>query len=176
MKKTINILLLLISSFIYSQNNSESEIFRKIIDHEIGNCGLYIQCDKMKTFFELEDFIDQTGLDVPFIILKEIERNAQKSNAGNWNSELLYNLNYGTELIKSKKCLSKNDVEKLFETTGKRQSIISISEPIFDDNYENCIVSVTFSKFKGSAYGHSFFLKKVYGIWTIIVEYETWMT
>ena len=27
-----------------------------------------------------------------------------------------------------------------FKKTGKRQNIISISEPIFDNNYENCII------------------------------------
>ena len=160
----------------YSQDNSESEVFRKIIDHEIINGGFYIQCDKPKTFFDIKDFKEQTGLKAPLNILKEIERNTENSNDGIWKSELLSDLNYGSDYINSKECLTKEDAEKLFEQTKKRQSIISISEPIFDKNFENCIISVTYWKFKGSAYGHSFFLKKVYGIWTVIIIYDTWLT
>jgi hypothetical protein len=179
MKEILNILLILISALSYSQNSSESDIFKKIIDHEIGKgtLGIYIQCEKAKTFFENNDFNEQTGLEVPENILKEIEINGTESNNGIWNSKLISELNFRTDfIIKNKECLTKKGAEQIFKKTKRRQNIIAISEPIFDNNYENCIVSVSYSKFTGSAYGHKYFLKKVYGVWTVIVEYEQWMT
>jgi hypothetical protein len=178
MKRTINILLILISTLSFSQNNSESEVFKKVIDYEIrkGISGIYVQCEKPKTSFDLNDFKEQTGLEVPENILKEIENNGTKSSNGIWNSELINKLNYDSDFIKSKKCLTKKDVELIFKKTRKRQNIVSISEPVFDNNYENCVVSVTYWKFTGSAYGRKYFLNKVYGVWTVIVEYEHWMT
>ena len=178
MKRTLNIFLLLITTLGYSQNISESDVFKKIIDYEIGKGvrGIYVQCEKPKTSFDAEDFKAVTGLNVPENILKEIELNESKSKIGILNSELIIALNFGEDFIKSKKCLIKKDAEQLFKKTKKRQNIISISEPIFDNNYENCVVSVSYLKFTGSAYGKKYFLKKVYGIWTVIVEYEIWMT
>ena len=168
--------MILISTLSYSQNKSEIEVFRKVVDHEITNGEIYIQCDKQKTFFDSTDYKSQTELEVPANILQELEKNAERSNDGMWEPELFAEFNYGADLLKSKNCLSKEEVEQLFEKSGKRESVISISEPIFDKNYENCVVSVTFWKFKGSAYRHSYFLKKVFGIWTIISVYKTWMT
>jgi hypothetical protein len=178
MKRTLNILLILISTLSYSQNSSESDIFKKIFDYEIGKgiLGIYIQCEKPKTSFDLNGFKEDTGLEVPENILKEIEINATKSSSGIWNSELINELKYGSDFIKSKKCLTKKGAELIFKKTNKRQTIVSISEPIFDNNYKNCVVSVTYWKFTGSAYGHKYFFKKVYGVWTVIVEYEIWMT
>lgn len=178
MKRTLNILLILISTLSYSQNHSESDVFKKIVDHEIGKgiLGIYIQCEKPKTLFEHKDFLEQTGLEVPEIILKEIEKNGEKSKDGIWEPELISELNYGSDFITVKKCLTKKDVEQIFKKTKKRQNIVSISEPIFDNKYENCVVSVRYWKFTGSAYGIKYFLKKVYGVWTVIVKYEMWMT
>ncbi|AWH74782.1 hypothetical protein DCS32_11620 [Dokdonia sp. Dokd-P16] len=178
MKRTLNILLILIATVGYSQNNSESEVFRKIIDYEIvkGGRGMNIQCEKPKTSFDAKDFKVATGLNIPENVLKEIELNESKSRVGIWNSELINELIYNKDFIKNKECLTKKDAEKLFKKTKKRQNIISISEPIFDNKYENCVVSVRYWKFTGSAYGKKYFLKKVYGIWTVIVEYEIWMT
>ena len=85
-------------------------------------------------------------------------------------------MNYSSTFIKSKKCLTKKDTEQIFKETNKRQNIISISEPIFDNNYENCVIYISYRKFTGSAYGHTCFLKKVYGVWVVIDEYEQWMT
>lgn len=178
MKRTLNIILILISTLSYSQNSSEYDVLRKIIDHEIGKgtLGIYIQCEKPKISFDQKDFIEQTGLKVPENILNEIEQNGTKSSKGTWKSELISKLNYSSDFIKINKCLTKEDAELMLKKTRKRQNIISISEPIFDNNSENCVISITYWKFSGSAYGHRYFLKKVYGIWTVIVEYDTWMT
>ena len=178
MKRTLNIFLILISTLSYSQNSSESDIFKRVINYEIekGNSGIYIRCEKSKTFFDLNNFKEQTGLKVPENILKEIEKNAKVSVDGIWDSELIKGMNYNSDFIIKKDCLTKNDAEQLFIKTKKRQNIVTISEPLFDKNYENCVVSVSYSKFTGSAYGQEYFLKKVYGVWTVIVEYGMWMT
>lgn len=178
MKRALKILLILISTLSYSQNNSESDVFKKIIDHEIGkgSLGIYVQCKKSKTYFDQTIFKEETGLEVPEIILKEIEANVTKNSNGIWNSELINELNYGPTTIKNNKCLTEKEVEQIFEKTKKWQKIISISEPVFDNNYENCVVSISYRNFTESAYGSKYFLKKVYGIWTVIAEYEIWMT
>jgi hypothetical protein len=82
MKRTLKMLLVLISALSYSQNNSESDVFKKIIDHEIGkgSIGLYVQCKKSKTYFDQTIFKEETGLEVPEKILKEIEVNIVKSS------------------------------------------------------------------------------------------------
>ena len=178
MKLTLKILLILISTLSYSQNNSESDIFKKIIEHEVGKgtLGIYVLCEKSKTIFNLKEFKEEVGLEVPENILKEIEINGSKSSNGIWNSELINELNYGSGFIKSKKCLTSKDAEEIFKKTNKRQNIVSISEPVFDNTQENCIISISYRKFTGSAFGNKYFLKKVYGVWTVIVEYEYWMT
>jgi hypothetical protein len=176
--KIYYLLFLTISTLSFSQNNSEPAVFKKIIDEQFGKgtFGIYVQCEKHKTFFDLKEFKEETALEVPEKILNEIEVNVVKSNDGIWNSELIKELNYSSDLIKNKKCLTKKETEEIFIKTKKRQEIISISEPIFDNNYENCIVSVIYSTFTHSASGHSYFLKKVYGSWTVIAVYGFWMT
>lgn len=178
MKRTLNILLILISSLSYSQNKSESDVFKKIIDHEIGKgvLGIYIQCEKSKTTFDQTVFKEETGLDVPENILKEIEVNATKSSNGIWNSELIKELNYSSNLIKSNRCLTNKEIEQIFENTKKWQNVVCISEPVFDNNYENCVVSIIHWTFTESASGSKYFLKKVYGTWTVIAIYEIFMT
>jgi hypothetical protein len=178
MKRTLKILLILISTLSYSQSNSESDVFKKIIDDQIGKgtLGIYVQCKKSKTYFDQTIFKEETGLEVPEKILKEIEANIAKSSNGIWNSELINELNYDPYFIKSNKCLNEKEVEQIFEKTKKRQNIVSISEPIFDNNYENCVVSISYWTFTNSASGRDYFLKKVYGIWTVIAVYGIWMT
>ncbi|NAS32749.1 hypothetical protein GTQ40_17345 [Flavobacteriaceae bacterium R38] len=178
MKRVVNIFLILIPILSYAQSNPESEIFQKVIDYEISKeaSGIFIRCKKPKTFFNQTDFIEQTGLEVPKSVLNEIEKNAKMSTHGVWNSELIQEMSYHADFIKEKECLTSKDIEKLFERTGKRQSVISLSQPIFDSKFENCVVSVTYLKFTGSAYGQKYFLKKVYGVWVVIMEYDFWMT
>lgn len=172
------LLFLTISTLSFSQNNSESDVLKKIIDEQIGKgtLGIYIQCEKYKTFFDLKEFEQEAGLEVPENILKEIETNVAKSSDGVWNSELINELNYGPDFIKSNKCFTKKDIEQIFEKTKKRQNVICIGTPVFDNNYENCVVSVMDWNFTSSASGSTYFLKKVYGAWTVIAVYGIWMT
>ena len=178
MNRILIIISFLINVLSYSQNNSEAEVFKKVIDYEIerGSKGIYIQCEKYKTSYDLKEFKEETRLNIPENILNEIEINKSKSSNGIWNSELINGLNYDSNFIKSKKCLTYNEVQRLFKETNTYQHILSISEPIFDNGYENCVVSVSFSTFTHSSYGNSYFLKKVYGVWVIINSYAFWMT
>ena len=141
-----------------------------------GTSNIYLRCEKMKTFFDQNSFKEQTGLKVPENILEEIEKNALESNAGIWNPELIKELNYGSDFVKNEKCLTLKDADKLFNKSEERLSVILLSQPIFDSKFEHCVISISYLRFTGSAYGHTYFLKKVYGIWTVIVEYEPWMT
>ena len=137
---------------------------------------MYIQCEKYKTYFDQTRFKEETGLEVPENILKEIETNVAKSSDGIWNSELINELNYGPAFIKNNKCFTKKDIEQIFEKTKKRQNVVCIGTPVFDNNYENCVVSVIDLNFTDSASGCTYFLKKIYGAWTVIVVYGIWMT
>ena len=178
MKRILIIISFLITVFSYSQNNSEAEVFKKVIDYEIerGSKGIYIQCEKHKTSFNLKEFKEETPLNIPKNVLNEIETNKLKSRDGFWNSELINGLNYDSNFIKSKKCLTYNEIQQLFKETNTLQNILSITEPIFDNKYENCVVSVFFSRFTHSSSGNSYFLKKVYGVWVVIHIYEFWMS
>jgi hypothetical protein len=166
------LILTLLSSSCYPQLDAKTEIFNEIITHEISEGGFYIQCDKPKTYFDSTDI----ELEVPKNILNDLTEASNKSKDGIWDSELIKNLNYSSDFIKAKVCLTKQDVEELFKRTGKRQSVLSISDPIFDSKYEHCVVSVAYWNFTGSGYGHTYFLKKVYGVWVIISTYDLWMT
>ena len=111
MKRFLNTLLILTSTLGYSQSNPELDVFKKVINYEIekGNSGIYLQCEKSKTVFNLNDFQEQTLLEVPLNILKELEQKAKLSNKGRWNSDLLTDLKFGSDFIKTKTCLSKKD-------------------------------------------------------------------
>ncbi|WP_041557725.1 hypothetical protein [Cellulophaga algicola] len=178
MRQTSYIILLLISTWSYSQNNSGDAVFKKIIHYEIqqDTIGIYISCEKSKAFFDKEDLKEQTVLEVPEKILNELEENATKSNHGSWDSELITELNYGSDFIKSMQCLSLKEAQLLYDKKKKRQHIITLSEPVFDNDYENCVISVSFQYFTGSAHGYSYFLKKTDGVWTVIAYYDAWIS
>ncbi len=180
MKRTLNILLIFISTISYAQNieEKEAEIFEKIVTHEFQYGGIYIGCNKSKTYFDSDELTKQSGLEVPENILEELTKSSELSEKGTWNPELIKRnrKKYSTEYIKKGKCLSLKDSERLFERTKKRQTIVSISQPIFDSEFKNCIVSVSYLKYKGSAHGNKYFLKKVYGKWIIIDTYDIWLT
>jgi hypothetical protein len=97
MKRTLKIFLILFSTLSYLQNNSDFDVFKKIIEHESGTgvLGLYVQCEKSKTTFDQKVVLEETELEVPKNILRDIEINVAKSSNGIWNSELINQLNYG---------------------------------------------------------------------------------
>ena len=153
-------------------------LIRKVVDSEIGNgkYGIYLRCEKPKTPFDTRIFKEQTGLAVPENILNEIENNSTGENVRTWNSEVFSQLGYGPDFIKSKKCLSKEDAEMLLEKARTRKNILSVGHPVFDNASEHCIISADYRMFEKSTYGHTYFLKKTCGVWTVVLIYDTWMS
>jgi len=180
MKRTLNILLILISTLSFSQNieEKEAEIFEKIVTHEFQYGGIYLGCTKSKTYFDSAKLTKQSGLEIPENILQELTKSSELSKEGTWNPEIIKrnHKKYTTEYIKKGKCLSGKDSKRLFDKTKERQSIVLISQPIFDSEFENCIVSVTYLKYTSSLHGHKYFLKKIYGKWIIVDTYDLWLT
>ena len=76
--------------------------------------------------------------------------------------------------LKAKECpIGKN---KLFKNEKELSHIFEISKPIFDNKSEHSIVEfITSSSLSPeSISGSSFFLKKVYGKWVIVEEFDYW--
>ena len=157
-----------------AQKESVSEVFSIVIKENITNAKFYIGCEKSKTVFENVNFNEKTGLEVPSNILEQLRVASIESIGGNWisvfppKSKIIFNK------LKSYNCLSREKIDELFDKRKKQQSIFLISEPLFDENMEHCIISFTCIRYKGSAYGNSYFLKKVYGSWTIIAVFDSW--
>lgn len=173
MKQILKTVLILITTLGNAQNKEEPYIFRKIIEREVekGSTNIHILCEKSKTTFNPSVFKEETYLNVPKNILTEIETNSKKSNNKFWNSDLINEL-YNTCHFINKNCLTKREVEDLVKNTNTKQNIIAISDPIFDNNYENCIVTIAYWKFAPKSYGNKYFLKKVYGVWTILTDFN----
>ncbi len=171
-------ILFLISTLSYTQNELKFEVFKSIIKHEIENSdnALYLQCTKSKTYFDSQNFKQQISFDIQTEILQELEKNSLRSDDNFWKSKWLAAVKKKNESIKNKNCLTKKDVTKLFKRTKKRNSVLTISDPIFSDNNEYCIVSISYTMFSGSAYGNSYFLQKIHGIWKIKASYDNWLS
>ncbi|WP_264535973.1 hypothetical protein [Flavobacterium sp. N1736] len=178
MKKAFKILVLLISISSFSQNKSENEVFKKIVGHEIekNKSAFYIECKKPQTSFNIKEFkIENEGFVISETILNEFEKNNINTNEV-WNSELMKQLEFNSSHIINTNCLTQEETEAIFKDTNKRQNIISISKPIFDNNFENCIVSTISSHSFQNSSGKSYFLKNVNGIWTIVMEFNYWIS
>ncbi|WP_298248332.1 hypothetical protein [uncultured Christiangramia sp.] len=159
-----------------NQGELEFEILESIIKYEISNEELYIQCQKPRTYFDRQDFIEQVSYDLQIEIIQELEKNASISKGALWNSKWMTDLSKKYNSLNNRNCITKNDVSKLFEKTKKRNSVLTISDPIFSNNNEYCIVSISYLMFPGSAYGNSYFLQKVQGEWTILASYDNWLS
>jgi len=172
--KTILLFLTLFSVSCFSQTEEEVEILKSLIREEVCKGNLYIQCEKNKTYFNAKEFIEQTGLNVPQNALKELAKSATESNNGKWDPEYFNSIN--TLPFLNPNCLPSEQTNDVIKESGENQTIILISDPIFDSDIKHCVVSVSRRLFPGSAYGHTYFLKKVYGVWVIITVYDVWIT
>ncbi len=158
----------------------ESQIFRTIIFDRLvkEHSEFFIECDKHVIPFDENDFLEQTGLiDLPKNVLFELKKNSKNAIKNEkWSNSLLEELNLGSGFLKLRKCLNNEGIASLFEKEEKRQTIFGISKPIFDDKKQHCVIYVSILAFPGSVSGSSFFLKKVYGKWVIVQEYDFWMS
>lgn len=162
------------------ESNIDFQIFKTIIFDRLvkEHSGFFIECDKHVIPFEKNDFLEQTGLiDIPKNVLFELKENSKNTIKNEkWPNSLLEELNLGGGSLILRKCLNSEDIVSLFEKEKKRQTIFGISKPIFDDKKQHCVIYVSILAFPGSVSGSSFFLKKVYGKWVIVQEYDFWMS
>jgi len=177
MRQNILILLLISSCNLCLAQSSviDNALLQRVAENEFISGGFYLKCEKQKTHFDKKEFKENVSAMVPEQILTELQQASLDSNDETWESKL-FSSGALSSLILKNQCLTKVDCDELFESTGKRQRIVSISDPIFDLSEENCVVSIVYHSFKGSAFGHSYFLKKIYGQWTIVFTYDHWMT
>lgn len=166
--------LLFFSQFSNSQTVEQSTIFLKILENNIRDSKSYLACEQATTFFDSSQFNSETGLEVPFEILKELEQSSKQSKGGSWHQKIPIKFEYVRQFLKSEDCLEKIEIERLFEKNHQRHQVFLVSEPIFDNDFEHCIVSLLIMSQKGSSYGNSYFLKKVYGSWTVISVFDVW--
>lgn len=159
----------------FSQEQPDQEILEKIVQHEFQNGSNYIECIKSKTHFETEGFKSQNGSQVPEEVLNELQIASQKSIDTIWDKTLFAAKNINA-FIHGSNCMTTAEVRELFEITGKRQRIVSISDPIFDSDQQHCVVSIVYTPWKQSFSAQTYFLKKVYGVWTIIYIYDFLMS
>jgi hypothetical protein len=177
MRQSILILLLILScNLCFAQPSvTDKVLLQRVAEYEFLSEGFYLKCEKQKTYFDKKEFKENVSPMVPEQILTELQQASLDSNDEIWE-EKLFSSGALSSLILKTQCLTKVDCDELFKSTGNRQRIVSISDPIFDLSEENCVVSVVYHNFKDSAFGHSYFLKKIYGQWTIVFTYDHWMT
>lgn len=186
--RTINFLNILFVTFLFmtckiqSQKNEmteEEEIFKTIIYDRVikGELNFYISCDKILIPFSKENFLKQTGLkNISENVLNEIENYSKNKNEEKkWSNDFIPKLGLVNQ-IKSVKCLTKKNKEKLFNQVNNRQAIFSVYKPVFDNKKEHCVVHFTYMAYPGSVFGNSYFLKKIYGKWVIVEEYDHWLS
>jgi hypothetical protein len=141
---------------------------------------------KIKTYFEYDSvsFEKKTGLAVPSSIISEWKTNEEsKDFTAEWNE---YELNMidsifleNDTIIGEKpvfKCLTKIEINQLFEKTKKRQEIYSVSKLLFDNSHENAIFHFIIIPWPGDFYSETILIKRVFGKWKIIERFDFIMT
>lgn len=172
----MNKVCLLIVAFCLSINclakvNIDNEILELIVNENIAHSKFYIGCEKSKTIFNYKDINEQTGLKVPSKILSELHNSSKKSQKGSWKLNFPFKKKRTLEYLISSDCQNNNSLSE-----EKRIPVFFISQPIYDRKLENCIVSFSSIQFKGSGYGCTYLLKKVYGSWTVIAIFDNWIS
>lgn len=179
MKLLINFLIFVgfLSHQGVAQNVAQYEVLRTVVEHElkVSNSPLFLGCDKSRTVFDPKVFLEESELFLSERILDDLRQGAGQSKTGRWDKKFLKTIQ--AEFMELQKiCLSPKAIENKFSSTGKRQNILMISEPIFDRDYSYCIVQIVYQKFFKSAYGGSYLLKRNPSGWEIIAEFEYWMS
>jgi hypothetical protein len=150
---------------------TDNKIFNTIISKQIEN-GLttfYIKCSKPKTFFKKKTFLNETHLkNIPEIVLTELERASNKKiKTEHWDCSLFKkNIPF-----LEKKCIGDEKSERILQKKG-RTTIFEIHKPLFDKKTTHCIVQVVVIRKKGEFSSSLFLLKKIYGKWIILEEFN----
>lgn len=173
---------ILVLTFVFQNNiaysqfiKTEHEIFVTILKKQVGNgaTNFYLSCNKPKTFFMKEIFLEQTTLkNIPKNILLELVKNSEDNIKDElWSCRFIKKLNFAKDFLASRKCLKENEIKNKLKI-NQRTTIFEISKPIFDFKKIHCIVDLVVSETKGEFFSTSFFLKKIYGKWVILAEFD----
>ena len=102
------LILATVSTPIYSQDKAEYSDFHKIVGNESRSEAIFLQCEKLATFFDSEEFNEQNGFEVPIIILEELQEASKASIESVWESSDFINLTFGKNFIKNERCLTRS--------------------------------------------------------------------
>jgi hypothetical protein len=183
-------IIILISLLTFSNLNAQTDeqIINEIHFDLFGlqQDTILIKNLKTKTYFEYDSvsFENMTGLTVPSKIISEWKNNEEPQNySAEWNEQKLNKLDTlfleNNTVIGKKpvfKCLSKGEIDQLFEKTKKREKIYSISKILFDNSKENAIFHFIIIPWPGDFYSETILIKKIFGKWKIIERFDFTMT
>ena len=187
MRKQIIILILLLT-FSNLNAQTDEQIINEIIFDLFGlqQDTILIKNLKTKTYFEYDSvsFENMTGLTVPSKIIFEWKNNEEPQDyIAEWNEQKLNKIDTlfleNDTVIGKKpifKCLSKEEIDQLFERTKKREKIYSISKILFDNSKENAIFHFIIIPWPGDFYSETILIKQVFGKWKIIERFDFTMT
>ena len=177
-QKAIRLLLLIIAAKSFGQSEIDVQVLNAVIDYERdkGISDIKLNCSRSGTFFDMETFRLESEVKIPQEVLYTLAIHVLKSTSGSWDAT-----HSKTSVPKSQKetdivCISDQKIRKLFNKSGKRQNILSVSTPVYDLNSEYCLVQVSYWKFTKSSYGMSCILHKKASSWEVLTEFAFWMS
>lgn len=179
MKLILNLLIIIgfFNQQGVAQTAAQYQVLQTVVEQELKASGtpLFLGCLKTRTVFDPEVLREESGLLLSDSILTDFKEAADQSKTERWDKKGLKTIQAGNKVL-HKICLSPRAIENKFRSTGKRQNILTVSQPIFDRGGTYCVVQIVFQKFFKSAYGGSYLLKRTPSGWKIIAEFESWMS
>jgi hypothetical protein len=183
MRTSIIIFFLLGSAMMSHAQTDEKlikEIFYPLFDPQTDTLILQSQIDK--TYFDDDSttILKETGLKVPRRIISEWKKNIVSDNfISEWDEHVLNKpdtiYDEKDTIIDSKPvfvCMSKRNINLLFEKTKKRQPVYAISKILYDDSGENAIFDLTCIPWPGDFSSQTIFIKKIFGKWIIVSRFH----
>ena len=185
-KPTIILIILLTFNNLNAQ--TDAQIINEILFDLFGlqQDTFLIENVKTKTYFEYDSvsFEKMTGLAIPSRIISDWKINEENQDfIAEWNEKdlnIIDSLFLENDTVIRKMpvfiCLSKVEIEQLFEQTKKRQKIYSVSNILFDNSHENAVFHFIIIPWPGDFYAETILIKKVFGKWKIIERFDFSMT
>ena len=111
------------------------------------------------------------------------KNNEIKDFKANWNEQGLNKIDtifIENDIIIFKKpifkCLTRNEINQVFERTQKRQKIYTVSNILFDNSQENAVFHFTTIPWPKDFSSETILIKKIFGKWTIVTRFDFAMT
>lgn len=183
-------ILLLISllTFINLNAQTDEQVVNELLFDLFGSQQDTILIKRLKTKTHLEydsvSFSNMTGLTIPSQIISDQNNNEESVDYSTVWNELNLNkmdtLIIGNDTVMCKKpifkCLTKVEIDILFEQTRKRKDIYTISKILFDDSRETAIFHFTITPWPGDLIFETILIKKVFKKWKIIERFDYMMS